>query len=106
MASHSSRRCAGPKEIHNGMQSVPTSLTAVNTLDSIIYQIVVANNTAGAITFLVTDTAGNPIVPTISCAANQLNVIPFYEGVSAPGGIKWQAGGANLFAEIYGNSHI
>jgi len=105
MASHSSRRCAGPKEIHNGLQTVPTTTTVVNALDSIVYQVVVSNPTAGSLNFTVTDTAGNAIVPTIAVAANQLQVIPYYEGVSCPGGIKWLGSGAGLLSEIYGNSH-
>lgn len=106
MASLSGKRIAGPYELMSGMRAVPTSLTQVTAKDSVVYQIVVANITTGALSFLVQDQQSTPgqIVPTISLAANTLSVIPYGEGVACPSGIKWQAGGAGIQAEIYGSS--
>ena len=92
-----------PKRISPELSTVPNSLTAVTSTDSQIFQISVANNTAGTCTFLVQDTAGKVLIPTVSVAANTAYVIVYPEGAHMTSGIKWQAGTSScLDASING----
>ncbi len=93
------------KEITAGLQTVPNVATDLTTTDSVIFQITLANITAGAVTFTVKDKAGSPksLLEAVSIAANTSYVIAFPEGVWMTGGITWSASAANsLNAEIYG----
>jgi hypothetical protein len=82
------------------MVDVPTALTTLSTAVSEIAHLTVANTTGSAVTFLLTDYAGNALIPTVSIPAN--SVMDF--GREDPDftwlvGLKWQAGGAGLKAE-------
>ncbi len=104
MASNSSRRTYAQKTLTEGLVAIPTGLTAITALDAVIFQVVLVNNTAGAVTVLVQDQQSTPgiLIPTISVAANSAEVVPFPEGVKMTSGIKWQAGATGLFGEIFG----
>ena len=105
MASLSSRRDSPQNAIQQGLSLVPSSLTAVTSADSVIYQITVSNVDSGAHTLLVQDQQATPgiLVPTISIPANTVIIMEFPEGILMKSGIKWQASAANdLWSEIYG----
>lgn len=98
-------RAIPQQEIAGGLQTVPNSATDLTVKDTIIFQIVVANKTGSAATFLVLDKAGSPktLIPTVSLAANTVMVWNFPDGVLMTGGVRWQAGTASaLDAEIFG----
>lgn len=92
-----------PRQLTRGLQVVPSSLTDVTSTTTVLYQLVVANTTGSAVTFLVQDKASTPktLIPTVSIAANTVYVIAFPEGTYLTGGMKWQAGtGAALHADV------
>lgn len=91
-----------PKEYPPGIVAVPTSLTSLTTTDTQIKHLVVANNTAGALTLLVTDAAGNALVPTVSIASKTQFTYMLSDGDVSYliGGMKWQASGIGLTAEM------
>lgn len=91
------------KELAGGMVAVPTSATSATTVDTFLEQIYVSNTTAGALTLTVTDAAGTAkIVPTFSVAANSSLSINWPSLLFASGGVKWNASGAGLQAELFG----
>jgi hypothetical protein len=96
-------RSVGTKQLPDGLQVVPATLTSVVSKDAWIYQIVVANITGSAVTFLVQDKQGTPlaVVPTVSIPANTAIIITFPFATRLIGGFSWQAGtGSALNAEI------
>lgn len=91
------------KSVTRGVQLVPSSATDVTTSDTWLYQLTVANKTAGAVTLQVLDKAGTPrnVVPTVSLEANSLAIMSWPEGVKLTGGMRWAASAANsLEAEV------
>jgi len=106
MASLSSKRTLFRYEIQQALTVVAdTTPATICSTDAIIYQIVVANVTGGAVTFTVTDinTAPLDLLKTVSIAANSTSVLSFPEGVLMVGGIKWLAGAsASLNGQIFG----
>lgn len=89
---------------HTNRVAVPALAADVTTKDSIIYQIVIVNTTAGAITITVKDKDGTPseLLPTVNIAANTTYIAVFPYGEHMVGGINWVASGAGLKARIYG----
>jgi hypothetical protein len=87
---------AGERQIKP--QAVPTSTTAVTTVDAYIRQITVANTSAGAINFTVADRQGTPIafVPTVAIGPNTLYVVVIPKNYWAPGGFTVLASGSGL----------
>lgn len=77
-----------PRQLTRGLQVVPSSLTDVTSTTTVLYQLVVANTTGSAVTFLVQDKASTPktLIPTVSIAANTVYVIAFPEGTYLTGG--------------------
>jgi len=93
------------KEITAGLRTVPNVAADLTTTDSVIFQISLANISAGAVTLTIKDRAGSPksLMEAVSIAANTTYVIAFPEGVWMTGGINWVASAANsLNAEVYG----
>lgn len=89
---------------HTNRVAVPAVAADVVAKDAIIYQITVANTTAGALTFTVQDKDGTPseVMDAVSIAANTTYVIAFPFGEPMVGGINWVASGVGLKASIYG----
>lgn len=93
----------GLKQVTRGLVLVPDSATDVTTEDTWLYQLTVANKTAGAVTLQVLDKAGTPrnVVPTISLDANSLAIMSWPQGVKCTGGLRWVASAASsLEAEV------
>ncbi len=93
------------REIPSGLSTVPSTLTDVTTSDSWLFQITVANKTAGTVTLTVQDKASpaKSLLSAVSITANTTYVIAIPEGVKMTGGIAWQASAGNsLDAEIKG----
>jgi len=89
-------------KLNSAIQRVPTSAADLSTKDTWVFQIVVANTTAVAVTFTVLDKQGTPrnLVPAVSLAANSLTIISFAEGVKMTGGVNWNASADALDAAI------
>ena len=102
MASNSTKRPIGQADVAEGLVVIPTGLTALTTTDTWVFQIAVANSTAGALTLLVTDTQASPLqlVPTASVPGNSFALFSYPEGVKLIKGMKWQASGTGLHAEV------
>jgi hypothetical protein len=97
-------RSVGQVTLPEGLSAVPTSLTAVSSVDSWIFQITVNNSTSGSVTFTVQDQQGTPqqlVGETIP--ANTVQIISFPSGVKMIGGIKWVAGATGVISEIFGS---
>ncbi len=89
------------KELPGGIAAIPTALTVVSTTVTFLEQLYISNPTAGALTVLVTDTAGVAIYPTISCPANAVQEVNWPSLLKSTG-VKWQASGSGLVGEIFG----
>ena len=91
------------KEIAGGLAAVPTSATSATTVDTFLEQLYAVNTTAGALTLTVTDASGTfKIVPTVSVAANSSLLINWPSLLFASGGVKWNASGSGIQAELFG----
>ena len=94
------------KEISRGLQAVPTSLTDIPgaTKDTYIFQLVVSNTTAGALTFTLQDKQGSPLklYNAVSLAASSQPIVFQTEehAILMSGGAQWQASGPGLVAEV------
>lgn len=104
MASLLTSRSIGQKTLPEGLGAIPTTLTAVSSKDSWIFQIVINNSTAGALTLTVQDqqTSAQPLLSAVSIPANTVDVITFPDAVKMINGIKWQASNTGLVGEIFG----
>ena len=96
MASNSTKASIAQKEIPGALQVLPNTPTDVTTMDTWLFQVVLNNKTAGAVTVTITDNAGTPLdlLTAVSIAANTAYVIAFPEGQYMPGGFKWSASAA------------
>jgi len=93
------------KLLPRGVQVVPNSATDLTTKDTWLYQLSVANKSAGAVTLQVLDKASTPrnVVPTINLDANSLAIMSWPEGVKCAGGVRWVASVSGaLEAEVVG----
>lgn len=92
------------REVTRGLTAVPTSLTTITGTDTALFQIVVTNTTAAAITFQLQDQQGTPVALIKSTNVTIDPGIPFVFSVANAvwmlGGMRWQAGGAGLYADI------
>lgn len=98
------QRSAPVREVASGLRTVPAVATDLTTTDSVIYQIVIANKTAAAVTFTVLDKAATPksLLSAVSIGANTTTVVTFPDGVWMTGGINWSASAANsLDSDVY-----
>ena len=93
------------KQVADGLQAVPTSLTALAALAQYnvwIEQLVVSNTTAAAVTLTVQDAAANKLLSAVSLAANSVTVFSFPRAVKLVGGASWLASAVGLIAEVKG----
>jgi len=96
-------RSFGARQIMNGLSVVPNSLTVLTAEDSVVFQIVVSNNTGTAANLTVTDGNGLYICDAYPIPIQSPVVLSFPEGVFMDGGVKWLSGTANaLQGEIFG----
>ena len=99
------RRQLPSKELSGALQAVPTSPTALVSVDTWINTIWVSNTTGGALTFTVLDKAASPktLIPTISIAANTGTLINFGDSCQyMPNGVTWSASNTGLVASVFG----
>ena len=99
------RRQLPSKELAGTMETVPTSPTSFNAVDTWVEYLYFANANAAARTITVLDRAASPktVVPTISLAANTSVLIPFGDAcLKCPGGITWSCSGADVTGTIFG----
>ena len=92
-------------ELTAGLVTIPNVAADLTTEDTYVFQIVLVNKTAGAVTVTITDkaTSAKTLVPTLSIAANTTQILSYPEGVKMTGGINWVAGAASsIDAEIKG----
>lgn len=96
-ASNSTKFNVGNINMSQALQLVPNATTSVNTTDTWIFQITVANTTGSAVTFTVQDRAGTPksLLSAVSIAANTTYVLAFPEGVLMDDGFTWSASSSN-----------
>lgn len=88
-----------------GLQTVPNSSTDVTTTDTLLFQITVANKSGGAVTLTITDkqSSAKTLIPTLSIAANTVQIYDWPAGVLLKSGMNWVASAASsLDAEICG----
>lgn len=103
MASLSSeRQITYSHTVSETIAAVPSSATDLTTTDTRLWQISVANTTAGALTFVVLDKQTTPrtVIPTVSIAANTAYIISWPEGVFCSSGINWAASATGLEASV------
>lgn len=93
MASRSTIRTTGQRELDNKLKVLTNSATAFTTKDCVIFQLVFNNKTAGAITVTVTDAQLSPLdlLTAVSIPANSVTMAVFPEGQYMPGGFLWSA---------------
>ena len=84
---------------------IPSTLTAINTVDTWIFQISLANKTAVDTTVTITDGQGTPhhLLKDLPFPANSTAVIVYPHGHKMTDGVKWSAADASTVdAEIFG----
>lgn len=103
-ASLTTRTVYGRTTMNADFQSVPSSPTTLTSVDSWIFQIVLANSTSGALTVTIQDKQGTPvcILCSVSLPANTTYIVPFPEGLKFESGITWSASGSGVNAAIAG----
>ena len=84
------------------IQAVPTGATDLTTTDTRIYQISVANTTAGALTITIKDrqSSAKNVCTAVSIAANTTYILAWQEGLFLDDGLNWIASGAGLEASV------
>lgn len=105
MASLSSDRYQPfPHQISETITTVPAVAADLTTTDSRLWQISIANTTAGALTFTLKDKQATPryALAAVSIAANTTYVVAWPEGQFFSGGVNWVASGAGLEASVIG----
>ncbi len=105
MASRSTIRTTGQKELASNLQVLTNSPVAVTTKDCVIFQLVFNNKTGGAVTVTVTDGQAAPLdlLTTVSLPANSCTMAVFPEGQYMPGGFLWSASaGTSINASVVG----
>lgn len=95
---------AFPNSLSESVTTVPAVAADLATTDATIWQIMVCNTTAGAITFTVTDKQATPryILPAVSIAGNTTYIVSWPEGQYCDSGISWVASGVGLQASLVG----
>lgn len=97
-----------PKVIDTTLVAIPTSPTAVTTVNSSISNITLANTTSGSITVTVQDAQTVPvaILQATAIGANSTVVVSWDPPISMANGITWSASGAGLNGKILGTRVI
>jgi len=101
----SPNRSIPQRELTGGLQTIPNVAADLSTVDTWIYQIVLANKTGGAVTVTILDKAASPktLLGAVSIAANTTYVVAFPDGVKMTDGVNWVASAANsIDAEVFG----
>jgi len=90
-------RAAYPRTVSVGLQTVPNSATDVTVTDTLLFQLSVANKTAGPVTLLIQDkqSPAKTLIPTLSMSANSIFMCDWPHGVLLLGGMRWVANTAN-----------
>lgn len=101
-SSMTTRRTYGTRALSDGLSRMPTVAADLSTKDTVIFQIVLCNTTAGAITTTIKDKQSTArfILNAASIAGNTTYVIAFPEGVRMKSGVNWVASGDGLDAEV------
>lgn len=88
--------------VEDGLQAVPAVATDLTTTDTYLYQLTVANVSAGALTFTLADKQPSPLelFKTTSITAGTVLVAVWPQGLKLKGGLNWQASGVGLNAEV------
>ena len=91
-------------QISETLAQVPAVATDLTTTDTRIWQITVANTTAGALTFTLKDKQATPryICAAVSIAANTTYILAWPEGQFGSSGLNWSGSGAGLEASVVG----
>jgi hypothetical protein len=110
MASNSTRRSSEQATLTEGLAAVPTGAAVIvpgstANKDVIIFQITVANTTAGAVTYTLEDGNSNQVLAAVSIAANTSYIAVWPEGLRMLKGALHTAGGSGLIAEVFGFAH-
>lgn len=103
MSSYSTKRPVPNIQLPGGLQTVPGSATNLTSTDTMVFQVFLANKTAGAVTVTITDrqTSAKSLLGAVSVAANSSLILNFEEGVNLVGGLAWSASAASsIDAEI------
>jgi hypothetical protein len=86
------------KRLSPFLQFVPSSLTAVTSTNTTLWQISVTNDCASAVSFYIEDRQSTPkvlISNRASIASGSTYIFEWPEGVELYGGFKWQASSAS-----------
>ena len=103
MASLSSQNWAPYKNsVSEAIQAVPTGATDLTTTDTRLYQLSIANTTAGALTITIKDlqASAKNLCTAVSIAANTTYILSWPEGVFLDDGMNWIASGSGLEASV------
>lgn len=91
----------GAPNYDSGFVDVPDTLTVLSVATLWLMGANIVNDSDDEVTIRITDTAGQPIVPTIPVPAR--SVVPPYEWPFLPvTGLKWEASAAGLVAKVWG----
>lgn len=102
MPSRSTRRIGYDKNLGSGIAAVPAVDTVLSSKDTMFFQLTVSNPTASGITLTVKDNQASPnTIVSTTVPANQWYTFNAEDGALFLGGMRWSAGGAGLFGEIY-----
>lgn len=101
----SSRFVAFPVGISPLIVTVPAVAADLTATTSMMWQIVICNTTAGAVTFTLKDKQATPrnILTAVSIAANTTYIVSWPEGQYCEGGINWVASATGLEASVVGS---
>lgn len=91
-----------PTRLSGNIRAIPSSATDLTAKTAQLFQLVVSNTTAGALTLSVWDKNTSPLalLTAVSFPANSITIMSFPEGQDMAGGIRWQASGSGLVAGI------
>lgn len=89
------------KSVNPALQVVPDSATALTSTDTLLYSMYVSNTTASTVTFLVVDGNGREIVPLVSLPSHSMLSAEWSDGIVAPGGLTWTAGGGGAVLDRF-----
>lgn len=98
-------RSIPPYLLPEGLVTIPAVATDLILKDCYIFQIVLCNKTAGAVTVTIIDkqTSAKTLLAAVSIAANTTYVAGFPEGILMKGGVNWVASaGSSIDAEVLG----
>lgn len=86
--------------VARGYRAVPTSNTALTTVDTCLNSAYISNTTGGDLTLTMTDGVGHTPLPAVEILANQAVFVEAEFGALFSGGFSWQASGAGLQCDL------